>query len=212
MPAKALQHMCHASVPLKFQWAHGHEMLNHFVRGLLAPLLVILEQRQYSVNQLLLDLPCQHPPRFVVVMDLLQLVIILQKEPEVLVWDVDVGVATVCLVLLLRSAAATEGVLGHLLLDVLFCVGQENGAVGVGGAHFGGGAQQTGKELGMDERWFEEPQLRGYIAGHPEIRILVDGLGDETEHVFVGGEDVGERRGERGSGLHRRERPLADVV
>ena len=52
--------------------------------------------------------------RFVVVMDLLQLVIILQKEPEVLVWDVDVGVATVCLVLLLRSAAATEGVLGHL--------------------------------------------------------------------------------------------------
>ena len=62
MPAKALQHMCHASVPLKFQWAHGHEMLNHFVRGLLAPLLVILEQRQYSVNQLLLDLPCQHPP------------------------------------------------------------------------------------------------------------------------------------------------------
>jgi hypothetical protein len=46
----------------------------------------------------------------------------------------------------------------------------------------------------------------------PEVRILVDGAGDEAAHVLAVAKDVWEHAREAGRCLHRWEADLADVV
>ena len=62
------------------------------------------------------------------------------------------------------------------------------------------------EKAGVDESWFGEVETSGYVAGHAEIGVLVDGAGnhggDLVGYYFVCAEDVGEGGCERGSALN----------
>ena len=57
----------------------------------------------------------------------------------------------------------------------------------------------------MDESWFGEVETSGYVAGHAEIGVLVDGAGnhggDLVGYYFVCAEDVGEGGRKRSGAL-----------
>lgn len=60
----------------------------------------------------------------------------------------------------------------HLVLDLLGCVGEEDGGVGVTGAHLGLRPLQGGEEGGVQQGWFGVANPWSYITGHPEVRVL----------------------------------------
>lgn len=60
----------------------------------------------------------------------------------------------------------------HLGLDLLGCVGEEDGGVGVTGTHFGLGPLQGGEEGRVQQGWLRIANPRGDVSRHPEVRIL----------------------------------------
>ena len=73
--------------------------------------------------------------------DLLELLIVLEEEPEVLEADVNITIASLLLVLLDGGSPSAEGVLVDLVLDLLGRVRQVDGGVGVGEGGREGGAE-----------------------------------------------------------------------
>lgn len=68
----------------------------------------------------------------------------------------------------------------------------------------------------MDDGRFDVAHARRDVAALAEVRVLVDGAGDEAGdfgHFFgIGAEDEGEACGEGGGGLHGREGEFGNVV
>lgn len=60
----------------------------------------------------------------------------------------------------------------HLGLDLLGRVREEDGGVGVAGAHFGLGPLQGREEGRVQQGWFGVPDPGGYVPRHPEVRVL----------------------------------------
>lgn len=60
----------------------------------------------------------------------------------------------------------------HLGLDLLGRVREEDGGVGVAGAHFGLGPLQGGEEGRVQQGWFGVSNPGGYVPCHPEVRVL----------------------------------------
>lgn len=107
---------------------------------------------------------------------------------------------------------AREGVLVDLVLDLVGGVGHVDGGVLVAGAHLGVMAEQGGDELGVDQGRLWELEPGGNVPGDAEVRILVNGGGDQAGDVLLATKDVGEGAREGGGSLDRREGDLADVV
>ena len=61
----------------------------------------------------------------------------------------------------------------YLVLDLLGGVSEEDGGVGITGAHLGLGPLQGGEEGGMQQGRFRIADPGGHVAGHPEVRVLV---------------------------------------
>ena len=141
-----------------------------------------------------------------------QLLIVFKEEGEVLVRDVDLGIAPKLPVLLLRLLAAGEPVLVHLVLDLRGRVRHEDARRGVARAHLRLRALQRGEELAVQQRRLRVLELGGDVAREPEVRVLVDRAGDEAGDVRGRAEDLREGVGEGGRGLDRGEVDLPDVV
>lgn len=62
----------------------------------------------------------------------------------------------------------------HLVLDLLGRVCQEDGGVGVAGAHLGLSALKRREERGVKQSGFKIADPRSHIPRHPEIWILRD--------------------------------------
>lgn len=60
----------------------------------------------------------------------------------------------------------------HLGLDLLGGVCEEDGRVGVAGAHLGLGPLQGWEEGGVQQGWFRVANPGGDVSCHPEVRIL----------------------------------------
>lgn len=60
----------------------------------------------------------------------------------------------------------------HLVFNLLWCVSEENGGVGITGTHLGLRALQGWEESGVQQSWFGIADPWSYITGHPEVRIL----------------------------------------
>lgn len=60
----------------------------------------------------------------------------------------------------------------HLGLDLLGGVREEDGGVGVAGAHLGLGPLQSGEEGGVQQGWFRVADPGGDVSCHPEVWIL----------------------------------------
>lgn len=92
----------------------------------------------------------------------------------------------------------------------------EDGGGVDGGRHLAAGTLEGGEEHGVDECRLGVLQAGSNIAGETEVRILVDGAGDQARNFPVVGrvvsKDVRERVGEGGGSLNRRKVHLANVV
>lgn len=141
-----------------------------------------------------------------------ELLIVLEEESQVLVRDVDFGISTEFPVLLHGRLSSTESIFVDLVLDHLGRVRHEDGGRVNRSGHLGLSAEQRGDKLGVDESRLLVLEARGDFSGEAEVRVLVDGAGDEAGDVGLGAEDLGERVGEGGGGLDRDEVPLSDVV
>ncbi len=64
----------------------------------------------------------------------------------------------------------------------------------------------------MDKCGFEISQARRHVSGHAEVRVLVDGAGDQARHVGAACERDWERAWKGGRCLDGGERALSDVV
>ncbi len=60
----------------------------------------------------------------------------------------------------------------HLVLDLFGRVGQEDGGVGVAGAHLGLSSLQRREEGGVKQSRFGKTDPRSHVPRHPEIRVL----------------------------------------
>lgn len=65
----------------------------------------------------------------------------------------------------------------HLGLDLLGCVREEDGGVGVAGAHLGLGPLQGREEGRVQEGWLGVADPWGHVPGHPEVWVLWGGRG-----------------------------------
>ena len=65
----------------------------------------------------------------------------------------------------------------HLGLDLLGRVREEDGGVGVAGAHLGLGPLQGGEEGRVQQGWLRVADPGGHVSGHPEVWVLWGGRG-----------------------------------
>lgn len=72
--------------------------------------------------------------------------------------------------LLVRAAPPPSR--AHLVFNLLGRVREEDGRVGVAGAHLGLGALQGGEEGRVQQGWFGVADPGGDVSRHPEVRIL----------------------------------------
>ncbi len=71
---------------------------------------------------------------------------------------------------------------------------------------------QPRKKLGVDERRLAIAQPGGHVPRHAEVRVLVDGAGNQARHVLLALEGDGEGGGEGRGGLHGGKGDLAAGV
>ena len=144
-----------------------------------------------------------------------ELVVVFEKESQVLEGHVDGGAAADFLVQLDGILATREGLI-DFLLDLVVRVAEEDARVGVAGGHLRLGAFEGGEEDGVDDGWFDETDSGRVVPALPEIRVLVDGAGDQTrdfdDFFGIGAEDEGEARGKGGGGLRGWKGKFGDIV
>mmetsp|Transcript_22472 Transcript_22472/g.57027 ORF Transcript_22472/g.57027 Transcript_22472/m.57027 type:complete len:401 (-) Transcript_22472:153-1355(-) len=197
---------------LIIELAHAHKGFHHIVCHGRACSLVRGDERLQHLDQLRLNLTREHPPRHVLRLDVRELGVVELEEGEVRVRHVHLDVGAQAAVLLKRVAAAREGVLVHLVLDLLGCVRHVDGRALVRRTHLCVEALKRGKELGVNQRGLEKAELRRRIARQAEVGVLVDRARDEAGHALVLPEDMRERGREGGRGLYGGKSVLPDVV
>jgi len=99
-----------------------------------------------------------------------------------------------------------------LVFDLIGLVRHEYAAIGVACAHFGLGTLKSREEFGVDQSWLGVLELWGNVASEAEIRILVNGAGDEAGNVGSSAEDLREGRGKARGSLDCRKVDFANVV
>mmetsp|Transcript_39060 Transcript_39060/g.28879 ORF Transcript_39060/g.28879 Transcript_39060/m.28879 type:complete len:239 (-) Transcript_39060:253-969(-) len=109
-------------------------------------------------------------------------------------------------------ASTRERVLADLSLNIFRFVAEEDGAVRIRAAHLCLESLE-----GWEERRVEACRLlvlepRRSIPRHPEVRVLVDGAGDEGAHVFAVTEDVRECVAESRYRLNRRIGVFSNII
>mmetsp|Transcript_25468 Transcript_25468/g.60434 ORF Transcript_25468/g.60434 Transcript_25468/m.60434 type:complete len:208 (+) Transcript_25468:281-904(+) len=200
------------------EFADSHEGIDHLICHPCPRRLVPSDDRLEGLDQKRLCLAGKHLvsgadwPRPVLVLESLEDRVVVAEEPHPLVGDVDVEVSAFLLLVLDRHLPAAERVLVDLGLDLVGSVGDVNGGAGVGGAHLRLGACQRREKLAVDQGGFLPAEPRRHVTCHPEVRVLVDGTGNEAEGLCVGAENVRERHREGRGRLYCRERVLPDVV
>eukprot|EP00754_Rhynchopus_humris_P036804 Rhum_TRINITY_DN18897_c0_g1::Rhum_TRINITY_DN18897_c0_g1_i1::g.168709::m.168709 len=200
-----------SSLPLKR--LPRQKVVQHIVRHILPRRLVGNHNRGDCLSQNLLDVSSQHDARGVVLTDLLQLLVIVQEERQPLERHIDVGAPALGHVLLQVGTAAAEAVRVDLLLDLLRRVREEDGRGVNRSGHLRVRALKRREERRVDETGLQVLQARRNVARHAEVRVLVDGTGDEArDRTLRVREDVRESTGEGRCRLDRGEAPLADVV
>ena len=60
----------------------------------------------------------------------------------------------------------------HLVLDLLGCVCEEDGRVGVAGRHLGLSSLKRGEEGGVEQRRLGVADPGSHVTGHPEVGVL----------------------------------------
>ena len=99
-----------------------------------------------------------------------------------------------------------------LVFDLIGLVRHEYATIGVACAHFGLGTLKSREEFGVDQSWLGVLELWGNVASEAEIRILVNGAGDEAGNVGSSAEDLREGRGKARRSLDCRKVDFANVV
>jgi hypothetical protein len=112
-----------------------------------------------------------------------QLFVILNKEAQVLIANINVRVTAEQPVLFLRLPTPAEPMAVDLIFDLIGRVAHVYARVDVRGAHLCLGALKSGEELRVQLRRLGVPQFLRNVARKAEIGILVDGAGDETGDV-----------------------------
>ncbi|GIX61888.1 nuclear movement family protein [Babesia caballi] len=146
--------------------------------------------------------------------DVVELLVVVEEEPQVVVGHVDVEVGAEPAVLLgpyVEVRPTAEGVLVDLAPDHGRRVSDVDGGPLHAGAHFARHAEQRGDELGVDGDGLEVPEPRREVAGHPEEGVLVNALRHEAEHVAAAAEELGVRLAEGGGALDGGVGDAADV-
>ena len=173
--------------------------------------LVLLGNFGENFGEAFFDLAGHHFTGSVVAFDESEFVVVVEKEAQVGERDVDAEIGTVKS-LKFGSVATTAFGRADFGADGLRRIGEEDGRIEVGRAHFGVEALESGEEFGMDQSGLVLVKSAGSFAGHAKVRILVDGAGNQAADFEFGIEEMRERRAEGGSSLDGRKSPFADVI
>lgn len=96
---------------------------------------------------------------------------------------------------------AGEG-FADFLLDLIICVAEKDARIGVAGRHFRFRAFKGREEDGMDDGRFHQANARSNVTALAEVRVLIDGTGNQARDLgnFLGivAEDKGEACGKGG--------------
>jgi len=199
-----------------------HPLLNNVIGNILPSLLVLTDQCLKGCHELRLDssgapeLTAAGPILFP---DPLQLRIVLKKESQPLVRNINLEVGSMLLLQFFGFLSTRKGIFLDLPFDFTGSIGKKNCRVGVTTGHFALSALQWGEEFRVNEcrlaiqRVTFGGQLMSNITGHAEVWVLVDGTWNQTGHVGIaaGPEHKRERRGEGRGGLNRWERNFPNV-
>ena len=177
-----------------------------------ACLLVRDDHGREALHELLLDLAREHRAAAVRVADRLELLVVVHEKVEPLPGNVHVQIPTLLPVLLHREPPAGEGVLVHLVLDLLRGIGDVDRGAGIGRRHLTALTLERGKKSRFDQRGLVTADARRRVARHAKVRILVDRARDQApQRLLVGPEEVREAVGKRGRRLRGRESDLPNV-
>lgn len=69
----------------------------------------------------------------------------------------------------------------HLVLDLFGRVGQEDGGVGLAGAHLGLSSLQRREEGGVKQSRLRITDPRSHVPRHPEVRVLRRRVGNQFQ-------------------------------
>jgi len=136
----------------------------------------------------------------------------MQEEREVLVRNILITVTAQLLVKLLGLLTTREGIGLDLMRDLFGSIRDEDGGLVRRCTHLSFGALEGGEETAVDESGLLPAESRRNIARHAEVRVLVDGAGNEALDVLSAAKDLREAGGEGGSSLNGRETVFSDMV
>uniref|UniRef100_A0A0A9XR26 Eukaryotic translation initiation factor 1A n=1 Tax=Lygus hesperus TaxID=30085 RepID=A0A0A9XR26_LYGHE len=175
-------------------------------------LLMSCDKTRYALNKDLFHFTAHESTKHVIMLDLRQFVVILQEEAKSLHGHINARICTQAKLLLLSCTTTTECVLVDFLFYCLCRVSQKHRHT-LGGAHFAFRPTQARKELCMNEGWLEVTESRGNITCETEIRVLVNSLRNDAEHVtLVWWKNMGKGNRKRRRGLHSRKHSSSTVV
>jgi hypothetical protein len=120
--------------------------------------------------------------------DLCELLIILEEEAQVLICNIDLRISSQPPMLFFRLLTTRESMLIDLILQLIRSIRHEDTRVDITGAHLGLRPLESREEFGMDERGLGILEFLSNVACQTEVRILVDGAGNETWDVRCGSE------------------------
>ena len=69
---------------------------------------------------------------------------------------------------------------------------EQNAGGRVTGTHFGLRALQRGEEGRENQRRLGKSESGGHVARHPEVRVLIDGAGNQATNILTSVENEGE--------------------
>lgn len=145
-------------------------------------------------------------------MVLLELFVVLHEVLEVVVGHVDIGVSTQPAMLFHSLATSAEGIAVDLVLNLIGCVGEQDRALDHRGGHLALGSLQRREEFGVHQSRLGVLELLRHVAGEAEVRVLVNGAGDEARDVVCLSKDLREGVGERRRSLDADKVTLANIV
>lgn len=121
----------------------------------------------------------------------LQLVVVVQKETQILVRNVHIRITPILSMLLLRLPPAREPMSIDLVLDLVRGITHKDTRVGIRGAHLRLWSLESGEESRVDQCGFGVFEFLGDVSRQSEVGVLVDGAGDETGDVAHLAKDLG---------------------
>ena len=141
-----------------------------------------------------------------------QLLVVLQKEGQILEADVNVRITPKLPMFFFRLPTPGEPMSINLVLDLSRRIRHEDARIGIRRAHLRLWPLERGEEFRMQKSRLGVLELLCDIPCEAEVWILVNCAGDQARDVGRIAKDVGERIREGRGGLDRRKVNLANVV